>query len=189
MKSFIKVILILALASSLLAQQPAKGSADQPAKKDSVENREPAATENFYKLAFVVYELDDGKRTNQRDYMMVGKTNRQPSSIRIATRVPVFTQDKQMQYVDAGLTLRCTMTEQADRRLQTECDIEISNFVRSDHDGPAIPAAGNSAPIMRTTRTSSWALLTMGKPTVFTTVDDVNSAKRMQIEVTATKLD
>ncbi len=33
------------------------------------------------------------------------------------------------------------------------------------------------------------ALLTPGKPQVLTSMDDVNSTKRMQVELTATKLD
>ncbi|MGB9122105.1 MAG: hypothetical protein WCE73_15900, partial [Candidatus Angelobacter sp.] len=61
MKIFTKVILALALVSSLAAQQPAKGTADQPAKdqsakKDILAGRE-GMTENFFKLAFVMYEL------------------------------------------------------------------------------------------------------------------------------------
>lgn len=190
MKILAKVTLILVLASSLFAQQPPKGTTDQPTrdetKKDSGEVRN-AATENFFKLAFAIYELDDGKRTNQRDYMMIGKTNNQPSSIRIGTRVPIYTEEKKMQYVDAGLTLRCTVKEHVDRRLQADCDIEISSFVRPEQ----LPGgnAGPSAPVMRTTRTSSWALLALGKPAVIATVDDVSSAKRMQIEVTATRVE
>ena len=62
MKIFTKVILALALVSSLAAQQPAKDTADQPskdqsAKKDILAGRE-GMTENFFKLAFVMYELE-----------------------------------------------------------------------------------------------------------------------------------
>src|SRR6478672_2308022 len=106
MKIFTKVILALALASTLAAQQPAKDTADQPA-KDQPAKKEVLAgsngmTENFFKLAFVMYELDDGKRTNQRDYMMIGRTDNLPSSIRVSTRVPIYTEEKKMTYVDAG---------------------------------------------------------------------------------------
>lgn len=187
MKIFIKIIVILALATGLFGQQ--KSAATQPpASKDSSETRDPGPTFNFFKLTFVIYELDDGKRINQRDYMMIGKTNNQPSSIRIGTRVPVYTEEKKMTYVDAGLTLRCNLIEQTDHRLQADCDIEISSFIRPEQvagSGSNVP----SAPVLRTTRTSSWALLALGKPTAIATVDDINSAKRMQIEVTATKLD
>ena len=197
MKIFTRILFVLALTGSLLAQQPAKDTADQPAKDQSAKKEVLAGqngmTENFFKLAFVIYELDDGKRTNQRDYMMIGRTDNQPSTIRVSTRVPIYTEvkgnDKQYTYIDAGLTIRCSWKEQVDRRLQFHCDIEMSSFVRPEQIAGAIGKAGPEAPVMRTTRTESWALLTLGKPAVFTTVDDINSAKRMQVEVTATKID
>src|SRR6202007_3058305 len=111
MKIFAKVILVLALASSLTAQQPAKDTADQPA-KDQPQKKEVLAgqngnTESFFKLAFVMDELNDGKRTNQRDYMMIGRTDNHPSSIRVSTKVPITTQEKgdekQYTYIDVGL--------------------------------------------------------------------------------------
>ena len=196
MKIFTKVILALALASSLAAQQPAKDAADQPA-KDQPQKKEVLAgregnTENFFKLAFVMYELDDGKRTNQRDYMLIGRTDNHPSSIKVSTRLPIYTKekagDKEYTYIDVGLRINCSLKEQVDRRVQLNCDIELSSFVRPEQ----IASSGNNippAPVLRTTRTESWALLTLGKPAVFTTVDDINSAKRLQIEVTATKID
>jgi len=190
MKIFTKVILVLALASSLAAQQP-----DQPAKDQQpkiLAGRE-GMTENFFKLAFVMYELDDGKRTNQRDYTMIGRTDNQPSSIRVATKIPIYTEvkgnDKAYTYIDAGLTIRCSLKEQVDRRLQLHCDIEISSFISPEQIANATGNAGPAAPFLRSTRTESWALMTLGKPAVLTTVDDVNNAKRLQIEVTATKID
>ncbi|MGZ4899965.1 MAG: hypothetical protein ACXV8X_09945 [Candidatus Angelobacter sp.] len=194
MTIFTKVILIVALASSLFGQQtPAKGTSEQPPKKDSGENREPAATNNFFKLAFVLYEVDDGKRTNQRDYMMIGRTDNQPSSIRVATKVPIYTYekagDKAYTYIDAGLSIRCFLKEQVDSVVQLHCDIEVSSFVRPEQIASTTGNAGPAAPVVRTTRTDSWALLTLGKPAILNTVDDINSTKRMQIEVTATKPD
>jgi hypothetical protein len=191
MKIFTRMLFVLALSGTLLAQQPAKDTADQPAKdqpaKKEVLAGKEGITENFFKLAFVMYELDDGKRTNQRDYMLIGRTDNQPSSIRVSTRVPVYTEEKKMTYVDAGLTIRCSLKEQVDSRVQLHCDIEISSFVRPEQIAGG--NAGPAAPVLRTTRTESWALLALGKPATFTTVDDINSAKHMQIEVTATKLD
>lgn len=185
MKIFTRILFVLALTGTLLAQQPpAKDTPDQQAK---VLAGAEGVTGNFFKLAFVMYEVDDGKRTNQRDYMMIGKTDNQASSLRIGTRVPVYTEEKKVTYLDAGLTLRCSIKEQVDKKLQLQCENEISSFVRPEQlagSGTGVPA-----PILRTTRTSSWALLTLGKPTLLATIDDINSAKRMQIEVTATKLD
>src|SRR5438270_3775844 len=98
MKIFTRILFVLALSGSLLAQQAGKDTADQPA-KDQPQKKEVLAgregmTENFFKLAFVMYELDDGKRTNQRDYMMIARTDNQPSSIRVATKIPITTEEK-----------------------------------------------------------------------------------------------
>jgi hypothetical protein len=197
MKIFARILFVLALTGTLLAQQPAKDATDQPAKDQPQKNEVLAGregnTENFFKLAFVMYELDDGKRTNQRDYMMIGRTDNHPSSIKVATKVPITTlekgDEKQYTYTDVGLRINCSMKEQVDRRLQLHCDIEISSFIRPEQIANATGNAGLAAPFLRTTRTDSWALLTLGKPAILTTVDDINSTKRMQIEVTATKLD
>jgi hypothetical protein len=197
MKVFTRILFVLALAGALLAQQPGKDTADQPA-KDQPSKKEVLAgrdgnTENFFKLAFVMYELDDAKRINQRDYMMIGRTDNQPSSIRVSTRVPITTQekgnDKQYTYIDVGLRINCSMKEQVDRRLQLHCDVEVSSFLRPEQVANATGNAGLAAPFLRTTRTESWALLTLGKPAILNTVDDITSTKRMQIEVTATRLD
>ena len=197
MKIFARILFVLALTGTLLAQQPVKDATDQPAKDQPQKNEVLAGregnTENFFKLAFVMYELDDGKRTNQRDYMMIGRTDNHPSSIKVATKVPITTlekgDEKQYTYTDVGLRINCSMKEQVDRRLQLHCDIEISSFIRPEQIANATGNAGLAAPFLRTTRTDSWALLTMGKPAILTTVDDINSTKRMQVEVTATKLD
>ncbi|HEX3153378.1 MAG TPA: hypothetical protein VHV32_02080 [Candidatus Angelobacter sp.] len=195
MKIFTKMILVLALASSLAAQQPAKDTSDQPAKDQSSKVLAGAegVTGNFFKLAFVMYELEDGKRTNQRDYMMIGRTDNQPSSIKVATKVPITTYekagDKGYTYTDVGLRINCSMKEQVDRRLQLHCDIEISSIIPREQIANATGNAIPAAPFLRSTRNESWALLTLGKPAILTTVDDINSTKRMQIEVTGTKVD
>ena len=195
MKIFTKVIVVLALVSSLAAQQAAKDTSDQAAKDQPAKVLADGngLTGNFFKLAFVMYELNDGKRTNQRDYMMIGRAENLPSSIRVSTRVPIYTEvkggDKSYTYIDAGLNIRCSLKEQVDRRLQFHCDIELSSFMRPEQIAGAIGQSGPEAPVMRTTRTESWALLTLGKPAILTTVDDVNSARRIQVEVTATKIE
>lgn len=188
MKILSRLVLILALSANLFAQQ-AKENSDQSSKdQQKRESPDPAPTFNFFKLSFVMYELEDGKRTNQRDYMMVLRTDNQPSSIRISTRVPLYTEEKKITYVDAGLTLRCDAKEQPDRRLQVHCDIEVSSFFRPDQpmgSSSVVP----TAPLLRSTHTYSWALLTLGKAIPLATVDDVNSTKRMQIELTATRVE
>jgi len=190
MKMVSKVIFFLALATSLWAQQSAKGSSEQTAKKDAAESQETKPPDSFYKLSFALYELEDGKRVNQRDYTMIAKANVNPSpSIRISTRVPIYSEEKKMQYIDAGLTLNCNVVDHGAGKIQAHCEIAISGFVRPDQIPENRGNAVAPAPVLRSTNSNTWAILTPGKPSVIATVDDINSAKRMQIEMTATKLD
>lgn len=181
MKSLCTVILVLGLMPALFAQTSTKAPSDQAAKKDAVET--------YYKMNFNIFELEDGKRVNQREYSMVSKSDEgRPSTLRASTRVPIFTSggEKQIQYIDAGLDIRCLSVREMAGKVAANCEVNISNFVLPEQS----PEARNSAgPILRTTNATSWALLTPGKPTVVSTIDDVNSKKRIQIELTATKID
>ena len=190
MKILSKVILILSLAASLVAQQPAKATSDQPAKKDAVESQETKPPDSFYKLSFALYELEDGKRVNQRDYSVIGRINGgPPPRISVSTRIPIYSEEKKMQYIDAGLSLNCNLKDQTGGKVQAQCDVSISGFIRPDQIPESRGNAVAPAPVLRSTNTSTWAVLTPGKPAVIASIDDINSAKRMQIEVTATKLD
>src|ERR1051326_6503940 len=130
MKIVVKTVLVLALVSGLLAQQQEKSANDQPQRKDSATSRDSAAPDIFYKLAFVVYEVQDGKRMNQRDDMMMAKSSGHPSSLRIGTRIPIYAEEKKMQYVDAGVDIRCFVGEVAGGKLLAECEIGISSFIQ-----------------------------------------------------------
>ena len=182
MKSLLKVIVVLALLPAGFCQTANKPTNDQAAKKDAVEQ------DSYYKLNFAIFELEDGKRTNQREYSMIAKSNDgRPTSVRVATRVPISSPEKQIQYIDAGLEIRCSSVKELASKIAVACDVSISNFVLSEQS----PEARNSVgPVLRTTRADyAWAVVALGKPSIFSTIDDVNSKKRIQIELTATKLD
>jgi hypothetical protein len=186
MKVFTRIVVLLALATSLFAQPPARG-ADQE-KKDN-DKQEQKLPDNFYKLSFVLYELEDGKRVNQRDYMVVGKTDGHPApSIRISTRVPVYSEEKKMTYIDAGLNLSCNIYQQPSGKVLAQCDVNMSGFLNPSQS-PDVRGTGPAAPVLRSTATNAMAILTPGKPTLIASIDDINSTKRMQIELTATKIE
>ena len=182
MKIFTHIVVVFVLATSLFAQPPAKAT-DQ-------EQKDADRPSNFYKLTFVLYEIEGGKRVNQRDYTIVGKSESHPApSIRISTRIPVYSEEKKMQYIDAGLNLSCNLREQQGGKVEAQCDINVSGFVLHD-DVPA--ARGNGVaptPILRSTSSNSWSLLALGKAALIASIDDINSTKRMQIELTATKVE
>jgi len=151
-----------------------------------VAEQEAKPPDSYYRLGFVIYELEDGKRVNQREYSMIGRAGGQPTSVRVSTRVPIYAEEKKIQYIDAGLDIRCFVGSLVAGKVPLQCDVNISNFILEQQFADARNAAG---PMLRTTNTSTAALLMPGKPFVISTIDDVNSKKRVQIEVTATKIE
>jgi hypothetical protein len=79
MKSLIRILLFLTLAAAVFGQTPGKSAGEQPAKSDSAVKKDTpekdVVPEAFYKLAFNISEIEDGKRVNQREYSMVSRNN------------------------------------------------------------------------------------------------------------------
>ena len=186
MKTFLNIILVLALAPAVFCQSPGKTTLDQPARKDAAE---PGS---YYKLSFAIFEVEDAKRVNQREYSMIVKSNEgRPTSVKSSTRVPIATgvtesHDTQITYIDVGLQISCSMLKELAGKIAVTCDVEISNILQE----PSPEARNNLGPVLRTTNAKyAWAVLSPGKPTTLSTIDDVNSKKRIQVEVTATRLE
>ena len=182
MKTILKFTLLFTLVSALAAQQP----------KDPPQSQENKFREEAYKLSFVIYETEDGKKINQRDYIMVvtsnpsGVGNPHSGNLRIGTRVPITSEDKKLTYIEAGLDIRCVLRDTEGGKLQGQFDIELSGFVLPEQ---AANAGGSGNPVIRRTTSNSWTHITPGKSLMIASVDDLNSKKRTVIEVTATKLD
>src|SRR5260370_21274230 len=116
---------------------------------------------------------------------MIGRTKGgPPDTIRSATRVPIYSEEKKVTYVDAGLDIRCSLKEMVLGRLQAQCDVNISNFVLQDQ----IADGGRSAvgaPVMRTTNASTWAVLAPAEPAIISTLDHLHRQNRPPLEVTS----
>jgi hypothetical protein len=172
MKRFLQLLMVLGLVSAVVAQETPKG----PIQK-------------IYRVVFLIYEVEDGKKINERTYTLaVMSVDGKPrdSSMRVGTRVPIAGGDKQVQYIDVGLSIGCNVTEQEDRFI-VHGDVDLSSFaMRPDQDGSA-PSGGN--PVLRNVRETFTTLVVPGKPTTATTMDDINSKKRLQVEVTATRIE
>jgi 3D (Asp-Asp-Asp) domain-containing protein len=138
-----------------------------------------------YRLDFSFSEMEDGKKTNTRNYSM-NLTAVQPNEIKIGTRVPVATSsDKlntQFQYIDIGTNIWSQLKEQGDD-LDLVVRSEVSNLdTQHERAEEILP------PIVRQMKISGDTLLVVGKPILIGSVDDPNSKRQFQLEVTATKL-
>src|SRR5947209_15628236 len=121
MKILLQFIVVLALAVPFHAQDSSKNS-QETAKKDNMP-RDVMVPDDAYKMTFAVYEIEEGKRTNQRDYVMIARTMGGESTLKIGTRVPVTVKEKETQYIDVGMDVRCLLREPSSGKLRAQLDI------------------------------------------------------------------
>ena len=164
MKKLIAVSLLLICVAPLRAQDAKK----------------PDAL-GFYRLDYVMYEVEDGQRTNERTFTINAATNRRQTGIRVGTRVPLPGGDKGVIYMDVGLRINATLEDTTDG-LMLQSRVDLNSVVPSGDS-----TARANEPLLRGLEAESWNQLTLGKPILISVIDDVNSKKRFQIEVTASR--
>jgi hypothetical protein len=184
MKKILTLIFLLAATLACLAQEEEGKKQDTSAKPaTAVSDAEPAAT---YKLDFKIFEVEDGKRINQRDFVLMTSAGRHdpPITLRIGTRVPVGTGDKQ-NYLDVGFNVWATLLEQAGKLTGT-IRMEMSSFALPEQNNES---RSSGMPVLRNSNFSVSTVLVLGKPQLIISIDDPNSKKTTQVQVLATKLD
>lgn len=175
MKKFLRLLLILGLVSLVAAQDTPKNH-----------------VQKIYKVVFVLYEVEDGKKINERSYTIPVTTvdgNTRDSSMTVGARVPIATgttgDNTVFQYLDVGLKIECNVAEQ-DNKFIVHGDVELSSIALPDQGtNQRLPGQ----PVVRRIRQTFTTLVPPGKPTVVTTSDDINSKKRTEVEITATRLE
>lgn len=170
--------LVLALAIGIRGHQAlAQESSDssKPAAQESVKPLEA------YRLDFSVNEVEEGKKLNSRQYSMNLNAN-DGNEIKIGTRVPVEPKQGEFQYLDVGTSI---WSKLALRNSQLELTVraDVSNFAI-----PEQSSGHESRPLIRQMRINASTLVFLGKPMIVGSVDDPNSKRQFQLEVTVTKL-
>ncbi|HUM04700.1 MAG TPA: hypothetical protein VLT90_04510 [Terriglobales bacterium] len=134
-----------------------------------------------YRLDFSLHELEDGKKINTRQYSMSLIQGVQWQELKIGTRVPVEMKQGEIEYLDVGTNISARLQE-----IKSALDLEV----RADLSNFAVPDQANksSMPVLRQLRISGATLVMTGKPVVVGVVDDPNSKRQFQLEVTVSKL-
>jgi|SRR5579862_8114300 len=145
------------------------------AQNDSARAAEPS---KYFRLDFVVKEVEGGKTMNARHYATTIVTGTgEASVIRTGSKLPIAVggQDTQITYIDVGVSIDCRWAKETGGDLALNVTAEISS-------------AGDSSrqPMVRQNKWSSNVIAPMGKPTVIFSSDDVASKGQMQLELTAT---
>jgi len=135
-----------------------------------------------FRLDFVLSESEDGKKINSRHYSMDLVPGYTPANeIKIGSRVPVEAKPGEMQYIDVGTNIWSRMTERGDA-IQLEVRADLSNIATTEQEGRT------AVPVVRQLKINASTVAAPGKPTVLGMVDDPNSKRQFQLEVTVTKL-
>jgi hypothetical protein len=138
----------------------------------------PEKPVHAYRLDFSVKELEEGKTINTRQYSLNLNAD-DANEIKIGTRVPVESGQGQYQYIDVGTSIWCRIGERSDG-IPVSVRAEISNFAVPDHE--------TGHPVIRQLKIDASTLALLGKPMIIGSVDDPNSKRQFQLEVTVTKL-
>jgi hypothetical protein len=132
------------------------------------------------RLDFSINELEDGKKINVRHYSL-SQTGGNYKELKIGTRVPVEAEQGKFQYLDVGTTISSKIYGKEDA-LVLEVRAEVSNFAVPDQ----IARVGQ--PLLRQMLISGTTVLVFDKSMAIGAVDDPNSKRQYQLEVTATKI-
>lgn len=138
-----------------------------------------------YRLDFAINELDDAKKINTRHYSMnlgIGPSNVGPEKeLKIGTRIPIEADQGKFQYLDVGTTVQAQLRE-FKGSTSLEARVEITNFATPDQ------ATKGGQPLLRQMIISGSTLVISDKPVIIGSVDDPNSKRQFQLEVTVTRL-
>jgi len=134
-----------------------------------------------YRLDFSINELEDGKKINTRHYSTNLTDDNTTQELKIGTRVPVESGDGKFDYLDVGTNIRARLVS---FKLPMSMDVraEISNFATPDE------SPRNGHPLLRQMVISGNPTVITDKPIIIGSVDDPNSKREYQLEVTVTKL-
>ena len=142
-----------------------------------------------YRLDFAFNEVAEGKNVNTRHYSM-NLTPPGSDEIKIGTKVPIVSGSgangsapAQYQYMDVGTQIWAQLRDQGDD-LVLAVRAEVSNL---DIDTEERTGTAH-LPVVRQIKISGDTLVVTGKAIVIGSVDDPNSKRQFQLEVTMTKL-
>lgn len=146
----------------------------------------PERSTSVYKLDYVFYEVQDGKRSNVRNYStLVGMNDR--GSIRLGDRVPVGVggskDANQVQYMDVGVNIDCRIEQELEAGVGLYTNVEISSLA------PQQPGENPTGlPTVRQMKFQLEQIVPVGKQTLIGSADEVDGTRKIQIEVIAAKV-
>ena len=179
-----KNLFVMILVSAMMMPLGPSLTAQESGSKPSAEAPEPG---HAYRVDFLITELEDGKKINSRAYALNLNAG-ENDEIKIGTRVPVEVKQGEIQYLDLGTSIWCRLRDRRDvswlggNDVMLNLSAEVSNFAVPDQQG------GSMRPVTRQMKIQASTIAIVGKQMVVGVVDDPNSKRQFQLEVTVTRL-
>lgn len=176
----VRLLVALALAGCMSIPGFAQANSSGP------ETRSANTQKQFYRLDFVVQELEKDRVVNSRAYSTIMSENK-ASSIRAGEKLP-FTSaigaNAQWQQIDIGVSIDCRKLEVTSNGVSLNVKAEISSVL--ENQGTNSPPS--SPPIIRNNQWESNVVLPLKKPAVIFSSDDPASKRTMQLKLTVSPI-
>ena len=182
----LRSMIVLGLAGLIGLPCFAQSNAGASEKKLSSPPTAQSASKKFYRLNFVLQELENERVINSRSYSMT-MADIGLSSIRAGEKVPFASTsgtNTEWQQIDVGVNIDCRKLETAGSGVSLEIKTEISSVIESHGENSPPP----SQPIIRRNQWESTVVLPLKQPTVLFSSDDPASKRKMQLQLTVTPI-
>ena len=137
----------------------------------------------FYRLDFALKELDENKIVSLKNYSTFMSTDAKSALIRVGTKVPYPAGNGSYNYADVGVNIDCTRIQEINGQLLVQVNAEISSVAAGGTTSDA--AVTPPALVVRQNRWNSVAIIPIAKATTLFSSDDLNSKRKLQLELTA----
>lgn len=153
------------------------------------QDAKPARPASVYKIDYVFSELQNDKRMNTRSYtVLVGSTDR--GSIRLGNRFPVWSTTKDgsnsFSYIDLGVNIDSRVEDiglpDSSSAVALYTTVEMTSIAPDQHD------TRSDSPIVRQIKFQNQNVIPLGKQVLLSSADEIDGTRRLQVEVTATKI-
>src|SRR5277367_443946 len=141
---------------------------------------ESAEAPKFYKLDFVVKEVESGRVVTSRAYSMLVATD-STGSLRAGSKVPMRTSadGAPVSFIDVGTNFDCKAIKESPQH-------DLSLFLIAEISSTVHDTAKPDYPVIRQNKWSSSIIVPMKKASVIFSSDDATTKGQVQLELTAT---
>jgi hypothetical protein len=157
---------------------------DTAAKKTDV-----TPTKAFYELTYVLRELDGDRVINTRSYSTMTSVD-EAVQIRADEKVPFFSggNSGSWQQLDVGVNIDSKQLEDLGERVALSVSADVSSLAGEQKSPSVSSFSPGTLPLIRNNKWVARVLLPLKQPTIIFSSDDPASTRKMQLQLTVTRV-